>query len=250
MDAWDKLNRELDCWEESGKVATLWWRDDDAVDITPQLAILLGISARYKAPIMLAVIPAHLTNLFSVHTFPHHVRLAQHGYRHVNHAPESDKKSEFGIGRDVNACVREITAGYDAVMKLDNAIPAFVPPWNRFSRDYLPILRDAGVRAISTFTARSDQEPVPGLRQVNTHADVMDWHGTRGYAGDVHVIGQLVDHLNARRTGTTDSDEPTGLLTHHLVHDDACWSFLEALFHATGNHPAARWLPIDEAMAA
>ena len=31
MDPWDILNNELDAWAASGKVADLWWRDDDAV---------------------------------------------------------------------------------------------------------------------------------------------------------------------------------------------------------------------------
>jgi hypothetical protein len=34
-------------------------------------------------------------------------------------------------------------------------------------------------------------------------------------------------------------------LTHHLVHDDAGWRFLERLFEATATHPAVRWLAAE-----
>jgi hypothetical protein len=43
-DPWATLQRELDRWAESGKTATFWWRDDDAVEETPQLQTLDALS--------------------------------------------------------------------------------------------------------------------------------------------------------------------------------------------------------------
>jgi hypothetical protein len=37
INAWPMLQRELDLWAESGKQASFWWRDDDAISDTPQL---------------------------------------------------------------------------------------------------------------------------------------------------------------------------------------------------------------------
>src|ERR1044071_5855240 len=52
---WTDFERELEAWGGSGQVATLWWRDDDAVRVTPALARLLGCAG--ETPLALAVIP-------------------------------------------------------------------------------------------------------------------------------------------------------------------------------------------------
>jgi hypothetical protein len=53
---WADLAAELDRWEKAGRVADLWWRDDDAVAATPQLDALLHLAG--EVPVALAVIPA------------------------------------------------------------------------------------------------------------------------------------------------------------------------------------------------
>jgi hypothetical protein len=40
---WPDLVAELDRWGETGHVASLWWRDDDAVAPTPVLTALLKV---------------------------------------------------------------------------------------------------------------------------------------------------------------------------------------------------------------
>lgn len=250
MGAWENLQEELDCWANEDRVATFWWRDDDSVDITPALNDLISVSAEAGIPIMLAVIPALLTPEFKAHSFPSSVRLAQHGYKHNNLAHPDAKKSEFGPKRKQTDMITEIAQGFRDVMALENAISVFVPPWNRMDMTLLSPMQEVGIRAISTFTPRQHAEPVSGLRQVNTHADVVDWHGSRGFAGEQSVLAQITGHLSARRTGLVDCTEPTGLLTHHLVHDIACWRFLENLTQQTIAHTAATWLPINTAMAA
>ncbi len=65
------------------------------------------------------------------------------------------------------------------------------------------------------------------------HVDVMDWHGTRG--------GRDADVLFVEIATSLQSVAALGILTHHLVHDAAVWSFLERLFQLTRNHPACRW---------
>jgi len=250
VNAWENLRGELDCWANDGRIATLWWRDDDSVDITPALSDLTTVSADAGVPIMLAVIPALLTPEFKAHTFPSGVRLAQHGYTHNNFARAGVKKSEFGPEREQSDMMAEIAKGFRDVMELDNAISAFVPPWNRMDMTLLPSMRQIGITAISTFRPRKHTELAPGLRQVNTHADVVDWHGSRGFMGEQPVLAQITGHLSARRTGAVDCTEPTGLLTHHLVHDIACWRFLATFTRQIMAHPAATWLPINMAMAA
>jgi hypothetical protein len=53
---WSDLIDEFDRWRDAGRVATLWWRDDDAASPSERLDRLLSISG--DIPIALAVVPA------------------------------------------------------------------------------------------------------------------------------------------------------------------------------------------------
>jgi hypothetical protein len=44
-----------------------------------------------------------------------------------------------------------------------------------------------------------------------------------------------------------DADEPTGLMTHHLCHDEGCWWFIGTVLSETQSHPSVRWLDGREA---
>ena len=74
-----------------------------------------------------------------------------------------------------------------------------------------------------------------GVTQVNTHVDIVDWRGTRGFVGEEAALGAVMSHLGRQ------SGEPTGVLTHHAVHDAPAWRFLERLFERT-RRGGARWL--------
>jgi len=52
------------------------------------------------------------------------------------------------------------------------------------------------------------------------------------------VVAALVSHLEARRTGRADAEEPSGLLTHHLVMVDEEWRALETLALEMKSHAA------------
>jgi len=51
-----------------------------------------------------------------------------------------------------------------------------------------------------------------------------------------------VQHLADRRAGRADAGEPTGVMTHHLVHDAGCWDFMAALAARLARNPVAVWL--------
>ena len=78
--------------------------------------------------------------------------------------------------------------------------------------------------------------------QCNTHVDLIAWRRGRAFIGVDAAIGRLVEHLKARREGTVDQAEPTGILTHHLDLDGAAWQFLGELFLRTRAHAAATWI--------
>lgn len=81
----------------------------------------------------------------------------------------------------------------------------------------------------------------PGLSQINTHLDPIDWRGSRGLADPDMLISQTVALLRDRREGRADADEPFGVLTHHLVHDQRIWDFTEHLLSQLLDGPVRIW---------
>jgi hypothetical protein len=245
---WPDLVDELDFWREAGRSATLWWRDDDAVEPSAQLDRLMSLSP--NVPLALAVIPSlakpglacRLARLRGSR-----VRVLQHGWRHLNHAA-GGKKSEFCRDRPLQEAASELAAGRARLSQLfaKLALPVLVPPWNRLDERFLPVLPDCGIRAISQATSRRSHRPAPGLIEANVHIDLVAWRGDRDFIGESAALGGLIRHLQARRLGTACANEPTGILSHHLVQDEAADGFLRRLFMVTGAHGAARWLDATE----
>jgi hypothetical protein len=87
-----------------------------------------------------------------------------------------------------------------------------------------------------------------GLVVANAHVDPMNWRERR-FAGLDKALSATLGELSARRTGATEAEEPLGLLTHHLDHDEPFWDFLDGLFRITTAHPAAGWITVREAFA-
>jgi hypothetical protein len=107
---------------------------------------------------------------------------------------------------------------------------------------FLPVLADCGIRGISRLNPRRSSRPVPELTEVNVHVDLVAWRRDGGFIGESAALDGLIRHLQARRLGIACADEPTGILSHHLVQDEATDVFLHRLFMVTGEHAAARWL--------
>lgn len=247
-EAWARLEAELAAWQEAGRAATMWWRDDDAGDATPALARLVALAERHGVPLALATVPAWATPELAAAAdrAGEIVSVLQHGYAHANHAPAGQKKCELGPERPAPIVVAEIAQGWQLLEARFGARfwPALVPPWNRMAPYLPPFLAELGYRGVSQFGPRARRQPVGGLHQANTHVDIVFWKGpSPRFAGAAKLIGEFTRHLAARREGRADPNEPTGLLTHHAAQDAACWDFLEALFRRLARHAAVQWLP-------
>ena len=239
--AWTPLISILDAWRGEGRVARFWLRDDDAVEPTPALARLLDICGRYDVPATLAVVPALAgAPLAEFLRGQAGVEVALHGWSHENHAPPDQKKQELGPHRGPHEVLRELAAGCQQLASLfgEQFVPVLVPPWNRIDRALLPSLPDVGIAGLSVF----GPEKPSVLPTVNTHADIMDWHGTRGCRPASEIMADVARRLGEMRAG----GGTMGLLTHHLVHDEAAWRFIEEMFAATLDHPACRWCGLNE----
>lgn len=252
MTSWRDLETELDAWAEAGLAAQFWWRDDDAVEPTPALDRLLGLAARHDAPLALAVVPARATQSLGRLLNDHPLATpVQHGFAHRNHAPPREKKAELGLHRCRGLVTEELLRGRALMMSLFGRrfLPMLVPPWNRIAGGLVETLPSLGMTAVSAYGSRASAEPVAGLGQVNTHADIMRWTEPRGFLGEAEALSALYSHLQARRqgrgqTGSLDPTEPTGILTHHLAHDEEAWDFLAHLLRLLAEHDAASILSV------
>lgn len=248
MAGWRDLENEFDAWHAGGRTATLWWRDDDAAEVTGPLERLLDMSGRSDTPVALAVVPGRIGPGLRRRLAGHRpASVLQHGYAHLNRAPAGARKSEFAPSRDHREMLAELAEGRNRLISFEGSLPALVPPWNRIDPRLLAELPGIGLKAVSTYKPRPTRHPAPGLSRTNTHADIIDWHRGRRFVGLGAALDLVVGHLAARRSGTVDADEPTGLLTHHQVHDAACWDFLGEFLRRVRSHAGALWVGAREA---
>ena len=235
---WSPLDAALARARDEGRTVAVWWRDDDAVAHTPALDRLLALAAQAAAPLALAAIPALVEQSLPdrVDGEPG-VSLLVHGLRHANHAPPDRKRAEFGPDR-AHAALRADAAEALALARARFGARVesfFVPPWNRIAPTLVPDLPGLGYRGLSAFGDRSADAPTPGLVQVNAHLDPIDWRGSRSLGDPDALVSDLACRIADRLARRASDSEPVGLLTHHLVHDDAVWEFCEALLERLGD---------------
>lgn len=236
--AWRALGDALSRLGEDGRPVAFWLRDDDAVAPSAALDRLLAVAA--DVPLALAVIPARAEPSLAERLNPlPGVTVLQHGFSHANHAAAGTRKRELGPERPLPAVLAELAEGQERLAMFARVAPILVPPWNRIDDAVAAALPTLGFRALSVYGDRP-----PGGRgplRLNTHVDPVDWRGSRGFLGEEAVLGMLLARLARLQSGAADRDEATGILTHHLVHDPACFVFLENLLPAIAEHPACRW---------
>lgn len=252
MTAWASLQDELDRWAAAGRRAELWWRDDDAAAETPALERLLDLAARSGQPLALAVIPAAaeagLEQRIAALADKGKVSVLQHGFAHLNHAPDSAKKCELVGPERRPAIFDELRQGHAMLRAIfgRRLLSVLVPPWNRIDPAVAAGLAGLGFTGLSTYKPRRQAEAQPGLQQVNCHLDILQWRPERRFLGEEAALSLLCGHLRSKREGQADPDEPTGILSHHGAHDEAAWRFLETLLETLDHHPAARLLSAEQ----
>lgn len=240
---WQPLRDELNRWGGAGLKAQLWLRDDDAVESSPALDRLHRISRNAEIPLTLAVIPARTGNALAQYVNGSElISVAVHGWSHANHAPAHEKKQELGPHRPTQAILSELQQGLVTIRTLfgGHAMPVLVPPWNRIDPSLVAKLPEIGFTALSAFGHKIHA----GIHTINTHVDIIDWHGTRGCVDHVILVQRLAEELAASRLS---GQYPIGILTHHLVHDESAFEFLEALFNEVLGLPC-QWPHPEEIM--
>ncbi len=249
MASWDDLQRELDAWATDGATATIWWRDDDAGRPHQKLNRLLDAAEQADAPIHMATVPAHLTDeVADLFKSKSHVWVLQHGFAHVDHAPKGEGSWELGLHRPIDVVLSEQRKGLETLEAAfgHQFVPVQTPPWTRIAPEVVDQLAGIGFKGLSMVFPRNNKFAAPGLLEANTRCDPIKWKGGAHFAGTERALDDVVSHLQGRRDGTLDADEPTGLLTHHLDHDEDIWKFVEDLTLRLNAHDATRWVTFNE----
>ena len=231
-------------WREAGRTAELWWRDDDAADASagarpaarrsiadPGAAGACGRAGARHAG-------AGRSPGRRAGRRPAAARLRPCQPCAAGRKESRARPAPPGHGRAGRAGHR--LAGAGAAVRQPRRCRVLVPPWNRIAPGLVPTLPEIGFSGLSTFGPRRRARPVRGLLQVNTHVDLIDWKGGRGFVGEEAALAALVAALARARTAT---DEPVGLLSHHLAMDGEAWDFLRSMWEkSTDNarHPHLR----------
>jgi len=241
-EGWSAVTAELDVWAAGGRVADVWWRDDDAVRASASLDRLRETLA--AIPVGLAIVPADADASLAgaVDRWPD-AEILCHGWAHRNWSPPDRKTCELGPDRPAAVVLAEIDAGRARIDGLfpGRVLPVLVPPWNRIDPALVPALPEHGWRGLSLFGDRRSARPVAGLVAVNTHVDIMDWSQRSGRPMR-ETDEAAAAAFRARRTGAADAAEPVGILSHHLVHDAVAWDICAGLAAVLTAHSAARWV--------
>lgn len=226
------IGPELARWKAGGHAPVFWWRDDDARRSTPALDRLLALSVRFDAPITLAAVPdGDIAALAKACRGVPGAELAIHGFRHENRAPPGWPSGEVNDLDRLADVMSDLSTAIEVFRRAGVTPRLFVPPWNNAH----PLLKQAlGLRdlALSCYG-----EPRGEADRLDAHLDVMRWKPEPRFRGAVRFLLRT-RRLLAQRRRMGAWDEPLGLLTHHLDHDEDAWSFLEAFLPVT--KPVAR----------
>jgi len=253
--AWHEVRRELSLWEAARLKARVWLRDDDAIRFTPALRRLEALAVRHGIQIGLAVIPglAEPDIVEYVHDHQSAFHPMCHGWMHEAHSGIGF--GEFGSNRTLQALRVDAVRALKRFQTLfGDQRPIFVPPFGRLDSGFLPELLRIGFAGISNKPAlrqcrlarlhgalswlpqgMTGLAPPPGLLDV--HVDPVDWERSTALA-DTAVAMRFVGELRLRRKGYVRIDAPIGILTHHLVHDEAIWSRVAQLLDVLSVSPA------------
>jgi hypothetical protein len=248
MSDWNALTHELDQWEGQGRTATFWWRDDDA---GPDDGLLDGFLAQRQAlgvPLALATVPAWLEERSAAALRADSgCRVLQHGVNHTDRTRGDRRKMELCDEALPTGLADAITQGKNGLETAlgPRFLPVMVPPWNRVDPGVEFALVAAGLAGLSTLGPRKTPTR-SGLYLANVHIDLIDWKTDRAFAGESRCLSAAIDHLSARRRGEADADEPTGLMTHHRVHDTQSRSCVDRFVAFVRDHPRARWLDASD----
>ncbi len=263
-DPWAEVRHELDLWADLDQTAKFWVRDDDAFEMSGQLARLDALAGRHGISVGLAIVPGKLdpglVNYLNSGT--RNFRPMCHGWKHINYGPPN-RPAEFGRDRPLSRQIEDAAAARQVFRQnFSGSRPIFVPPFNRISHSLIRALPTLGFAALSTIpsslertlirlAARLAWSPVASLDalssfpRIDVHIDVIDWASRTAFDAK-KIADTLVQQLRGRRRAGFGAAQPIGLLTHHLVHDEAIWRACDELLDVLRPHVAVEFTDLAD----
>jgi len=261
---WRDARYELDRWAERGLTARFWVRDDDACEMSSNLARLHELAESYDLTIGLAVIPAKvepsLLEFFNKENRRFHPMC--HGWRHVNHAPPHKQPAEFGGNRPVATMYQEAELAFGKFSQhFTERCVIFVPPFGQISKEMIEALPGIGFAGLSGGPSWLEFKllrltdwriRIPGVKvpkssipRLDVQIDPINWR--QGAAHTVETICRTLTRcLRARRMGFLATDVPIGLVTHHQVHNESIWRVCGDILDVLRTHKAVNFLRVDQ----
>lgn len=234
---------ELRRWRRAGRIARLWWRDDDAAGACAALDRLLQVSRASDVPLTLAVVPAgDMIGLGGRLLRAPLVTVVQHGVDHQNRR-SGPAAGEFPHDWSQARLAITLRQGWRRIADLPRAATVFVPPWNDVHPELEAALTACGYAGWSSNGALGADGGGPS--RVDVHLDLLRWRGGVRFRGTGKVLRALTTELRRRRKAGR-WDAPIGLLTHHLAHDEAAWAFLARFLSWTTRRPEMAWATLPQ----
>lgn len=197
---------------------TVFFRNDDLGWMQPEFNRLAELFLDKNMKFTAAAIPMSCLEIFkpgSFKKFESVLDIHTHGFTHLDFQG-AGKKSEFGSARKKSAVESDLNRSVKIMSEVfgSMASPIFTPPWNRFEKEYIPFLINAGYRAIST-----DGEPRfigQDILELNVQIDL---HTDKK---NTHTFLSIMDYIKK-------SSSPVGIMLHHKYMMDKDFTFLTNL---------------------
>lgn len=234
-----ELNSRLEQSQGENKLLHIFFRDDDVDEDEPSLERLLNLFLSRDVPINLGVIPGRLTDK-AVRTlsrqrssFPNVIALNQHGWKHINHE-RNGKKCEFGASRTFSEQLEDIASGQARMSEAfgDDFYPAFIPPWNRCTKETYRVLDHLGFLVLSK---NLSDTPSSGykFRECSITLDLYRWRGGASLRPPKEIVRDLVLQIGQMNT--------IGIMLHHKIMNDEAFLFLDLLIETLRRYPIVRF---------
>jgi hypothetical protein len=149
------------------------------------------------------------------------VSVMQHGVDHRSQST-SGPPSQFSAAEPVSQVAVRLEQGWRQLAAFQERLPVYVPPWNDLTANVQAALPLTSLQFVSAWREPSE----PGRQDV--HLDLLRWQPRPRFIGETRFLSRLRRALAERRKAGR-WDDPIGLLTHHLDHDEAAWRFLRRL---------------------
>ena len=194
----------------------IFFRDDDAAELSENLKQLIDIFTSHHVPIHLSVIPALLTQecgdylVKKVKESGGLIEIGQHGYIHNDYSLARGRlgKYEFGPKRSYQQQRADITRGRVILRKrFGDGVGVFTPPWHGFDNNTLRALSHEGFEAISAAHRELNGHDFHGLGSIPININFNKRNDDGGWVTEENV--EIVKKIS-RVAGLN-----VGILLHH-----------------------------------